>query len=45
MSDENKSKVLKPGEVIRPSLTMETAVVIIEKLYGLKPTNLKEYVR
>ena len=45
MSEENNSKVLEPGAVIRPSLTSETAALIIEKLYGLKATNLKEYVR
>jgi hypothetical protein len=44
-SEENSSNVLQPGAVIRPMLSLETAIAIIEKLYGLKAIKLKEYIR
>ncbi len=44
-SEENSSNVLQPGAVTRPMLSLDTAIAIIEKLYGLKATKLKEYIR
>ena len=44
-SEEQGSNVLQPGAVIRPMLSLDTAIVIIEKLYGLKAIKLKEYIR
>ncbi len=45
MSEEKSSNVLKPGAIIRPFLSLETAIEIIENLYGLKAFGLKEYIR
>ncbi len=44
-SEEQTSNVLQPGAVIRPVLSLDTAIIIIEKLYGLKAIKLKEYIR
>ncbi len=45
MSEEKSSNVLKPGAIIRPFLSLEPAIEIIENLYGLKAFGLKEYIR
>ena len=45
MSDEKNSAVLEPGTIIRPFLSIETAVKVIEDIFGLKAFGLKEYVR
>ena len=40
-----KDAMLEPGAVIRPQMTEETAVYLVESLYGLKVKSVKELNR
>ena len=45
MSDEKAATVLQPGTIIRHFLSIETAIKLIDNVFGLKAFGLKEYVR
>jgi hypothetical protein len=45
VTEDKGSTVLKPGSVIRPFLSLNTAVKIIDRLYGLAAVDLKEFIR